>query len=843
MLVLLAIAVLVIQPVSAQTGDPGQQAAILDSLVVPEPLTAIPTTEVPKRAEETSADLRGIRGTTGWDPGIFAITQEYPEVSAEIDQRKAEIGSLAVEKMPAGELAEELQWWERERSRLNGWAPKISNRSRKLVSALDEVRDLRTTWELTRDSAEEVEMPVAILERVNSVLLDIDTVYTLVSARIDTVLTLQDQVSQKLVFVDETISGLKETQGHVQRMLFATDSPPIWKLIFADRDSADLRETASASWRSNWDGLRTYAARYSSRFIDQLIAAVLVFLAILALAWQSRRWSVEDDKDLETAVAILKRPLAIAILITCLFPGVFHPQAPSSVGHLMQLLLLFPLIRLLPAVASPDARKPIYYLAVLFTFDQVLHLAPELSGLQRLLQIGLAGLSIFGLVWLYRIAGRSILSVTWLGVMKLAVRLVVALLLVSVVGNILGYATLANHLLSSTMICGYYVILIAAAYRVARAVLAAVLQTNMARKLRGIRLHTPLIRRKAYQALLVAAVVVVVWGTLRVFEVWNVVSDVFISFVDREWTFGSISLSIGNLVLSIFAVWVAVQVSRFVQFVLSEDVLPHLSLARGVPSAITRVTGIIIVGFGIVLAAGVAGVDLNKFSLLAGALGVGIGFGMQNIVNNFMSGLILIFERPISAGDLIQFGTTWGTVQRIGFRSSTIRTFSGADVIVPNGNLISAEVINWSRSDQLRRVEVKVGVEYGTDPSTVIDVLENAIRTHPDVLEEPAPYAVFHGFGDSSLDFEIRGWTMLDDWLRVSTETRVIVNNALKDAGIGIPFPQRDLHLRTMDPEVEGALTGRKIKPTAGGEKPPSARPASGRTIHSSDQDMDGDAE
>jgi hypothetical protein len=197
----------------------------------------------------------------------------------------------------------------------------------------------------------------------------------------------------------------------------------------------------------------------------------------------------------------------------------------------------------------------------------------------------------------------------------------------------------------------------------------------------------------------------------------------------------------------------------------------------------------------------------EQITLLAGAFGVGIGFGLQNVVNNFTSGLVLLFERPISVGDAVQIGELFGEVRRIGLRSSTLRTFQGAEVIVPNANLISDQVTNWTLSDRNRRIELPVGIEYGTDPEQVIQLLINVAKAHPDVMAYPEPGALFIGFGDSSLDFELRAWTsQFDSFLRIKSELAIGINNALRDAGITIPFPQRDLHVRSVDPAAAAQL-------------------------------------
>jgi small-conductance mechanosensitive channel len=180
-----------------------------------------------------------------------------------------------------------------------------------------------------------------------------------------------------------------------------------------------------------------------------------------------------------------------------------------------------------------------------------------------------------------------------------------------------------------------------------------------------------------------------------------------------------------------------------------------------------------------------------------GALGVGIGFGLQNVVNNFVSGLILLYERPVQKSDIIEVGSLLGEVRRIGVRSSTVRTYDGAEVIVPNASLISQEVVNWTLSDRTRRIEIPLNVAYGTDPGRVIDLLLAAVTDKRGVLQMPQPVALFQGFGDSSLDFVVRFWTAeFDRWSQVSSDVRAAIYDAVRKDGIEIPFPQRDLHVR-----------------------------------------------
>jgi small-conductance mechanosensitive channel len=212
---------------------------------------------------------------------------------------------------------------------------------------------------------------------------------------------------------------------------------------------------------------------------------------------------------------------------------------------------------------------------------------------------------------------------------------------------------------------------------------------------------------------------------------------------------------------------------------------------------------------------------MGRLALMVGALGVGIGIGLQDIVNNVVSGLILLFERPVQVGDTVELGTVRGEVRRIGIRSSTVRTFDGAEIVIPNSKLVSESFVNWTLSDRQRRIEIPVGVAYGTDPDRVIELLDRVVRARPEFLAEPPPVVLFERLGESSLDFLVRVWTPdFDTSRRLHSLLLLDIHRALRDAGIEIPFPQRDLHVRSAAPSAATAPDG--------GAAPgrPEARPA-----------------
>ena len=191
------------------------------------------------------------------------------------------------------------------------------------------------------------------------------------------------------------------------------------------------------------------------------------------------------------------------------------------------------------------------------------------------------------------------------------------------------------------------------------------------------------------------------------------------------------------------------------------------------------------------LAISYAGFDLNQISLVIGALGVGIGFGLQNVISNFVSGLILTFERPINVGDTVEVGQLMGNVSSMGLRSSKVKTFDGSEVIVPNSNLVSKEVINWTLSDNQRRLTIPVSVAYGADPHKVLDIMKEVVANHPKVLAFPNLLTLFDGFGDNSLNFRVLFWVNFSESMVVKSEVAMSIFDSLQQAGIEVPITQR----------------------------------------------------
>jgi small-conductance mechanosensitive channel len=233
-------------------------------------------------------------------------------------------------------------------------------------------------------------------------------------------------------------------------------------------------------------------------------------------------------------------------------------------------------------------------------------------------------------------------------------------------------------------------------------------------------------------------------------------------------------------------------------------VLIRTSLDEGQRYAFAHIAGYIVYLFGLLVGLQLVGLNLSNLVLLGSAIGIGLGFGLQNIANNFVSGIIILTERPIRVGDRVEVGGTNGDVIRIGSRSTWVRTNENVVIIIPNSEFINNRVTNWTVNDRQVRFAFPVGVSYGSDPERVRKILAEVALRHPDVLEDPYPEVLFAGFGDSSLDFQLRVWTIrrVQTPLVLGSELYYAIFAAFRQHGIEIPFPQRDLHLKTVSSSV-----------------------------------------
>jgi small-conductance mechanosensitive channel len=530
---------------------------------------------------------------------------------------------------------------------------------------------------------------------------------------------------------------------------------------------------------------------------------------------------------MQAATKVLRRPLSAWLLLSLIGVLFFFPDAPLVMHQMALLLALVPVLRLLPdRVFEVLGRWP-YFGTALYLLYRLNILLLDQPMYFRLYTLGIALVTAAALVWLLLSSQRRH-ERAGTRPAHVAVRvfgwLAVAALLVASVANIVGNVSLAEMLTGAVLDSAYVGLALYAGANVLVSVLSLLMGRREMTRFRVITQHAGPLLASLNRLLMFGALVAWIVVTLNEFRVARPLFGMARQVLTFPLEAGNISVTLGSILLFFFSIYVAFWVARTVRVLLRDEVLPKMELPRGVGNSISSLSyyGLVLIGLMVALAA--AGFETSQFAIIFGALGVGIGFGLQNVVNNFVSGLILMFERPIQPGDVVEVSGTSGKVREIGMRATTLTTFEGADVVVPNGTLLSEKLINWTLSDMNRRIDVEVGVAYGSDPRRVLELLREVALGTPGISAQPEPAIVFKGLGPSSLDFGVRAWTNdFGDWVTIRTEMTARVYEALRREKIAIPFPQQDLHLRTMSPEVASQLARAEAAATTSPPQAPAA--------------------
>ena len=766
---------------------------------------AIPLPQVADRAEDLDRLLQEIADQ------LTSTASQLPSESAakaqdeEICDRLQQANQLLDGKPNTLELRDEDLYWLTVSQQYTAQRKNLKGRAAELEDETRQLNEQEVQWQTTLDQIHDTTGIMAVVDRIREKLDAIRFIKKQVKDQLSLVLNLQNSVSQRDKQITDILTRLGEAQERLRGRLLERDSHPLW-------ESRELRKTdqsMSMLFRRPIDRELT-STGYLRAKKGRMFAILCLFVFGLMAAFRLKHY-VHDGTHpgvSPEAAEIFSRPFSIALLLAVL--GIVGQLAaiPSDVAFIVYLLCLILTLRLLPPLLELGLRPFLYTLAAFNLLEGIRVLVPFQPVLKREVSVitVLAAIVIF--VWLARPSQRRQLQMSgrsWIA-LRVGFRVGVFLLAASLAANILGYVSLSLVLRRGTLIGAFIAAAFYSTARILAMILIIALRSDRGRAFTGE--HRETIERWGERILAFVALLMWLRSELYLFTIYDSVVGAISEGLQFPLSSGPEPFKLGDA-LSIFLILVfGFALAKFVTFILEKSVLRKLPLQQGLPYAISKVTYYIFLLM-VFLAALDKGVNLSKFTVVTGAIGVGLGFGLQNIVNNFVSGLILLFERPIRVGDTVDIGGMVGTVRRIGARSSTVQTFQDAEVIVPNSNLISNQVINWTLSSSWRRVEIPVSVAYGTDPERVLKLLVEVAKSNPGVMINPEPMAFFLGFGESGLNFELRFWSARQEtWFQLKSDVAIAVSKALREAGIEIPFPQREFRVRSIDPSVKETLTG-----------------------------------
>ena len=752
-----------------------------------------------------------------WNRSIGLIQQELGRsdpVNERAIQLKERLAVLRTEAVPVRENAEAaiitLQ------SRVNALGPPPSE------SAPPEVADIAAQ---RQQLGEEIAALTGRVQQVNLILQQADELTAEINARLRGRAIAFLLTSYPLPLAPNTV--LAAVPDFFELMAILAHAPPAW-----------------------WAGLGPNEKR--SVLTRLSVGLFLAVVLTLVLRFVLRRWFYRDPEIAQPSYArrfscAVAWGLAFGIVPAALFGALFYRVAKLNspitgdfaliVEAACTALVFFILAWALPRAAlvpnlpnwqlivlpAPNARavtRRITFLAVVFSLDLFFQVwgghwqaSDEFLSLFFLVGNSLEAVAILVLLpgWLWRRSGEPAPAAAPAGTEEetaprsrtqdagKAVRGFIALLLCAGVGSsLLGYGNLGNYLLDSMQFSAVALGIVFLLRGLFRELIGLVLRSSYLRDGLSLRHVTRQVFKFWLRMLL--DVVMISIGALAVLSIWGVpIEDLWTWTLDTLSGFqvGDVTISITDIFVGIVVFIIALFLTRLLQRTLTDRILPRTRLDSGVRHSLVQGLGYLGIIVALALAVAALGLNLTNLALIFGALSVGIGFGLQNVVNNFVSGVILLVERPIKVGDWVVVGQNEGFVKRIQLRATEIETFQRASVVIPNSEIVSNSITNWTHRDRYGRVDIPVKVAYGSDIEQVKQILLDCIRSHEMILTWPAPFVLFRRYGDDCLHFEARGFLSNIEYIFiVQSDVLTAIDRGLREAGIEVPFPQRELRFR-----------------------------------------------
>ena len=650
---------------------------------------------------------------------------------------------------------------------------------------LDE-KERWTVWQSSLLKDREIDQLKLIFAEANST---IDNALLLVRQRLESILTLQFKVAtalEKLNILDGDL--LSDTRQNN----LTNQSPPIFSFGYFSQFTGtdDL-------WVATWKGLRL-VGRPEGYLITlhawNLLLQALFFSLIISVIRKNRvelsesgRWKFLSDRPVSASLFIV---LLISILFLAYLPN------RESLRALYLVVGGISCVRILGQVVEPLwKRQALYGVMITFIINEIFHLIILPQPLVRFYIFLVTLLALYFFIrWSGKVSSQKEAS-GYLWLLRLGYCSAAVILL----AELFGKAELSNYLFSSitlsiavTFPCLLLMYMIYGGLR-------WVFFSSPVWQIKLLRSDAEsLVRKVGFFFLAVMVWFFILPAFLVSWGLYDGVLAATKSLLSLGFFVGTSWVSIGTVLAAVAVFYITLLISHILPKVLLDEVVTGHKMQRGVQNSIGKLIRYCIVCVGFVFAFMALGFDFTKLTIIMGALGVGIGFGLQGIVNNFVSGLILLFERPLREGDTIEIDDKRARIKKIGLRATVVETFDQADVIIPNADLINNQVINWTLVNRQARLSVPIGVAYGSDVSLVVETLLACAKRHETVAKAPAPQVLFINFGESSLDFELRVWIPdADTRLRVKSDLYHDIERAFRAANIGIPFPQMDLHFHS----------------------------------------------
>jgi len=745
---------------------------------------------------------------------ISIIDTSFQLLSAQISNEFNDFNSFNKFNLSKFFLLNTKKVWLGYRSQLDFWQTDISNRIQDLIDVSDQLKEKEKRWIATSNKTGDQQLPEEIITRISNVISALDTLETDLFVIISHLSVLDSRIADQIIALDENIEIIDELYKNYRVNLLKSTRPLLWNVKLKGSSEGTVSNRFNKVWYENTKSLKDSMPSFKEYYDDFITWSLLIIFIIAGFRYLYLKHGLSKrstDKREINKLIITHPGISLIYMVLFIFILVFSNLPLASKGIISILLLVITYFILQPYISAEGRRiiKTFIVLLILNVFEFVFWYFEDYARIYLLLEAGLGILLVS--YFITRSYSKTVLS-------EFRYKLIVKLLrypfflsyVIALIVNLFGFQNLTVFLLKISTQISASIIIIIGAWEISKSIFYILFELLTRFKERKSHKHFTLIIKRLTLFLNIFFILIWFDTCLGILELDTLFYNALESFRNNERKIGSLIFTYDAIFQFMLIMLITWGLTVLIKLIFDEEHFKHQQRLRGVPAAISMTLRIFVALAGFFLALSGAGIDLTKISILIGAFGVGIGFGLQNIVNNFISGLILIYERPIQAGDIIEINNLLGEVKGIGIRSSKVRTYDGAEVVVPNSNLVSDQLINWTLSDKKRRLDIMIGVKYGTDPVKVIEILKQVAMDNELVSKEPEPRVLFHEFADSSLNFRLLCWVLFEHGIQTKSDLAIAIDKAFKENNIEIPFPQLDLHV--IDTTVEKQTSGEQDK-------------------------------
>ena len=691
------------------------------------------------------------------------------------------------------------------KNRVDLWQDRIEAWREETTKTKSQLKFDAEIWEITSDS---------IISRDNKVA-DVDSVRLETMNRVKQQVTSNinnlEAIKNELILWDEDLNNIENaisvSQGQLNEAfslisikksksidnIWIPEYGPIWELS-SDKKS----KVSSISIKEQYEEKRAILKRFVSEnneiYYLLVFSFILIFSIILFLNIKAKNLFTANPSVLHKGNLVLKYPFWSSMIILSFIIFLFF-DVPIELKYIVFLQLIIPFSIL---IWERKSENRVYDILFFITFCIIIVALPIISQNLIIMRYALFVINIllFGLL-VYLKSKKDLIqqeNTYWLGALPFLIKVIIIITIVAFATNIIGSVQLSLLLTRTTLGTLISFVIIKEAVLLVQSFLYLLLMGPLFRFSNILKDDGDAVLNGLSRILKNIAFLFWFYIILDLLKIRKSFIDAVLNFINTPLEVGTLSISLGNVLAFFIILHISIWISKFIRYFLDKEVYPRTNISVGAASTFSLLIKYAVIFLGFLFALFGAGVELSKLARGFGALGIGVGFGLKNIVNNFVSGIILAIERPIKIGDIVKVDDVEGEVKDIGLRASQIQTWNGSDVLVPNDSLISGKLTNRTFDNRKKRLETDVQVGVDVDIRNVINLIMDAVKTVPDLMEDPGPYVNYVGIIEGRSVLRVYGW--INDvslWREVGIDLKIAVFEAIRKEGIEISAPVIDV--------------------------------------------------